>query len=151
MEILRWKFRGLVGSEVAVFQDKLLIGMLKNSVWSSRSYGEIRGRLLRFERKRRYSGTFIIKDIEGVGERGRIDFRWFRRKIAVELDGKHYTWERMHWFGNSFSIVSDEGESLEVRGGTIWGRSGSLHLGYIDPALVLVGFYIMEIIRKVRR
>lgn len=128
-----------------------MIGMLKKSFWSNDGYGEVRGRMLRFEKKSFFSDRFLIKDIEGVRERGWIQLRWLRGYADIVLDGQKYTWKRLNWWSNSFRILSSEGDELTSKSDRWLGTRGTLHFDYIDPAVLLVGLYIMGVIRKRRR
>lgn len=150
MEVLTWKLKGLFGFEVAILKDRLLVGMLKQSVWSNNAYGEVRGRMLRFSQVTFLPRKFRIKDIEGVAERGSIDFKWLRGRADIVLDGKKYTWEKDGWFGAGFRVRSEEGDELKLTSDRWSGLNGTLEFDYIDPAIFLVGFYILGVFRKRR-
>ncbi len=142
MDTLKWRLKGIAGSEAVVLQDRLLVGLLKASPWSSSAYGELRGRMLRFDRKSFGSGTFLIRNIEGDTERGRIRLSMSGNRADILLDGRQYNWEKTGLL-NGDSLVSDEeGEVLRIRSDRFLGRSGSFHFEYSDPAVFLVGLYL---------
>lgn len=142
MDMLKWRLKGIAGSQLVVLQDRLLVGLLKASPWSSSAYGELRGSMLRFDRKSFGSGTFLIRNIEGDTERGRIRLSMSGNRADILLDGRQYNWEKTGRL-NGGSLLRDEaGEVLRIRSDRFLGRSGSLQFEYSDPAVFLVGLYL---------
>lgn len=142
MDMLKWRLKGIAGSELVVLQDRLLVGLLKASPWSSSAYGELRGRMLRFDRKSFCSRTFVIRNIEGDSERGRIRLSLYGRRADILLDGRQYNWEKTGSLNGGSLVRDEEGEVLRIISDRFLGRSGSLQFEYNDPAVFLVGLYL---------
>jgi hypothetical protein len=151
MDVLKWKAKGVFRSEVIVLQDRLLVGMLRRTAWGTSAYGEIRGRMVRFERKNLFSSRVLIKDIEGVKERGWVKLNALKGRAEIVIDGQRYTWERKDRAGRCTCIVSEEGEKVTLTTDRGTDRSGTLQFGYIDPTLFLVGIYLSGIQRRLFR
>lgn len=142
MDILRWRLKGISGSEAVILQDRLLVGLLKASAWSSSAYGELRGSMLRFERKSFGSATVLIRSIEGDTERGRVSLSLFGSRADIQLDGRRYSWKKTGWLNGDSLLKDEEGEVLRIISDRFWGRNGSLQFEYSDPAVFLVGLYL---------
>ncbi|ODS82214.1 MAG: hypothetical protein ABS46_09585 [Cytophagaceae bacterium SCN 52-12] len=142
MDTLKWRLKGIPGSEAVILQDRLLVGLLKASPWSSSAYGEMRGRMLRFDRKSFGSATILIRSIEGDAERGRIRLGLSGSRAEILLDGSKYSWKKVGWLNSGSVLEDEEGEVLRITGDRFLGRSGSLQFEYSDPAVFLVGLYL---------
>lgn len=150
MDILKWRLKGILGSEAVILQGRLLAGLLKASAWSSYAYGELRGRMLSFDRKSFGSRTFLIRSIEGDTERGSIRLSLSGRQADILLDGRKYSWKKTGWLNDESLVKDEEGEVLRITGDRFCGRSGSLQFEYSDPAVFLVGLYLTVRAKKWR-
>ncbi len=148
MDILKWRLKGISGSEAVVLQGRLLVGLLKASAWSSSAYGELRGRMLRFDRESFGSATVLIRNIEGDTERGRIRLSLFGSRADILLDGRKYSWKKAGWLNSDSLLKDEEGVVLKITDDRFLGRSGSLQFEYSDPAVFLVGLYLEVLAKK---
>ena len=152
MDILKWKLKGISGAEAIILQGRQLVGLLRASAWGRSAYGELRGRMLRFDRKG--WREIRIMNIEGDSERGQIRLGLFGNYADILLDGRNYTWKKSGWL-NGGSVLKEEEEEeeeeeeiLTITGDRFLGRSGVLEFEYSDPAVFLVGVYLEVQARK---
>lgn len=148
MEVLTWRQKGLFGAEMIIVKDRLIIGMLRNSWWSGKAYGEVRGRMLRIHPKGWTRKRFSILDIEGVREIGRIETGWLARKGTIQVNDLTYHFRRTGWLKNCIIIGSEDGDELVVKSSGVFYPKGTIEFDYIDPTLMLVGLYILDLARK---
>lgn len=139
---MKWRLKGISGSEAVILRDRQLVGLLKASAWSSSAYGELRGWMLRFDRKGFGSRIILIRNIEGDTERGRIRMSVSGRRAEILLDGRNYNWEKTGWLNGDSLVKDEEGEIVRITGDRFLARSGSLQFEYNDPAIFLVGLYL---------
>lgn len=138
---LRWQTMGLA-REYRLFQEKQIVGILKNNFWSQKGYGELRGFLMRFDGKLFGGPKTTILDIEGVKKLGHIEFKQIPRSASIHFEGQRYEWRYTDsGVKGSWVIKSDDDQAnYEVESSA--GTEGRITDPFLPPVVLLSGLYI---------
>jgi hypothetical protein len=128
--------------EYRLFNDKHIVGLLKNNLWNSQAYGEFRGFLMRFEKdsKRRYYANIL--DIEGAKVLGTIEFGLFPRTATIRYEGEVYTWKTLKKKSTGSWLVSNAEDEVQYQAAGRLGSSGTISESYAHPIVLMAGLYI---------
>ena len=132
---------GLV-REYRLFNGKQIVGLLKNSVWSGKAYGEFRGFLMRFEKDSTRRHRTNILDIEGKNVVGTIEFGLFPRAATIRHEGEVYTWKSLGGPARGSWLVGNAEEECRYQASGRLAATGTISENYIPPTVLLAGLYI---------
>lgn len=138
---LSWKMLGLA-REYRLFNEKQIVGLLKNNVWTSQAYGEFKGHLMRFEKDSKRRHWVSILEIEGEQVLGTIEFGLFPRTATIRHEGETYTWRSLKKKGKSSWAVGNAEEENQYQASGWIGSQGIIAEGYLPAVVTMAGLYI---------
>lgn len=128
--------------EYRLFNGKQIVGLLKNSVWTSHAYGEFKGHLMRFEKDSKRRHWASILDIEGEQVQGTIEFGLFPRTATIRHEGEIYTWRSLKKKGRGSWLIGNAEEESEYQASGWIGSQGTITEGYLPAVVTMAGLYI---------
>lgn len=138
---LRWQTLG-IGREYRLFQEKQIVGILKNDFWNRKGYGELHGFLMRFEKQGTEKKTVQILDIEGEKVLGTINLRFFSRSAVIHHEGQRYKWRYPGEKRRGSWLVTGADEEASYRATGFISSAGTITDTYLHPIVLLAGFYV---------
>lgn len=130
---------GLV-REYRLLNGKQIVGLLKNSVWTGKAYGEFKGHLMRFEKDT--ARRINILDIEGRDIVGTIEFSLFPRAATIRHEGEVYTWQYLKKKGKGSWLVGNTDEECRYQPSGMLAATGAISESYVPPIVLMAGLYI---------
>ena len=128
--------------EYRLFSGGEIVGLLKNSAWSGKAYGEFTGHLMRFEKDSKRRHWASILDIEGEQVQGTIEFGLFPRTATIRHEGEIYTWRSLKKKGPGSWAVGNAGEENQYQASGWTGSQGTITEGYLPAVVTMAGLYI---------
>lgn len=128
--------------EYRLFNDKQIVGLLKNNVWNRKAYGEFKGYLMRFEKDSKRRHWANILDIEGEQVLATIEFGLFPRTATIRHDGETYTWQSLKKNAKGSWMVGNAEEESQYHASGRMGTRGSITESYLPPIVLMAGLYI---------
>lgn len=129
---------GLV-REYRLFNGKQIVGLLKNSVWTGKAYGEFKGHLMRFEKDT--ARRINILDIEGREIVGTIEFSLFPRTATIKHEGEVYTWKSLGTASRGSWHVGNTDEECRYHPSGMLAATGTISESYVPPIVLMAGLY----------
>lgn len=137
---LTWK-TSVGGNEHRIFRGKLIVGLLKTSLWKGDAYGELNGHMLLFKPLGFWKKTVQIFDIEGKNELGRIEYNFWKSSAVITYEQMVYEWKYNSWTRKSWEIKGPEESATFLRSG-FWLNEGNIEYEDIPGAVILTGLYV---------
>ncbi len=138
---VRWQMLG-TAQEYRLFNEKQLMGILKNNVWNRKAYSEFKGFLVRFEHSGIGKKKARILDIEGTKELGFIDFSFFPESAIIHYEAQQHTWRLDKTGKQKKWIVQSEEEQADYSANDRIGSTGQISDSFLPPAVVVAGLYV---------
>ncbi|TDB69032.1 hypothetical protein [Arundinibacter roseus] len=138
---VRWQMLG-TAQEYRLFNEKQLMGILKNNFWNRKAYSEFKGFLVRFEHSGIGKKKARILDIEGTQELGTIDFSFFPESAIIQYEAQQHTWRLVKTGRQKKWIVQSEEEQADYLANDRVGSTGQISDSYLPPVVVVAGLYI---------
>lgn len=138
---IRWQAMG-VGREYRLFQEKQIVGILKNNIWNRKAYGELRGYLMRFEMQGYGQRKARILDIEGQRVLGSIEFRFFPRKAVIHYEEERYEWLNSEKDSGKGWSVSGDTERTDYQSADASASNGTITDAYLHPVVLMAGLFV---------
>lgn len=138
---IRWQAMG-VGREYRLFQEKQIIGILKNNFWNRKGYGELRGHLMRFEMQGYGQRKARILDIEGHRVLGSIEFRFFPRKAVIQYEEERYEWHNSEKKSSKGWSVTGDTERTDYQSADGSASNGTITDAYLHPIVLMAGLFV---------
>ncbi|MCE7068631.1 hypothetical protein [Dyadobacter sp. CY326] len=144
---LSWK-SNLSGTECRIFRDKLIVGLLKTSIWKEDGYGELNGHLLRFKGEGWFNTTTKILDIEGKKELGKIRYNYWKGSATINYEDQEYEWKFQSWTRKKW-VVQNAEDAATFQLSSFWKNEGSVDNDYIPAGIILSALYVSNYWRKI--
>lgn len=104
---LTWK-TSFSGKECRIFRDKLIVGILKTSIWKGDAYGELNGYMLLFKPLGFWKRSTQILDIEGKKVLGKIEYNWWKSSAVITYEEVTYEWKYLSWNRKRWDVKGPE-------------------------------------------
>ena len=144
---LTWK-ASFSGKEYRIFRGKLIVGLLKTSMWKGDAYGELNGYMLLFKPLGFWKKTTQILDIEGKKELGRIEYNWWKNSAVITYEDMMYEWKYQSWSHKSWDVKGPE-ESVNFLLSSLWRNEGNIEYEDTPGAVILAALYVQSHFSKV--
>jgi hypothetical protein len=145
---LSWK-SNFSGTECRIFRDKLIVGLLKTSLWKEDGYGELHGNLLRFKTKGFWKRTTEIWDIDGKRVLGDVRYHLLKSTATITYQDITYHWQFNSWTRRQWIVSNDENNTAGFELKSFWKNEGVIENEDIPAAIVLIALYIHGHYRKI--
>jgi hypothetical protein len=146
---IRWQTIG-IAREYRLFQEKQIVGLLKNNFWNRQAYGELRGHLMRIVVHRYGKRHARILDIEGQQLLGTIEFHFSPRSATIYHDNQRYHWTRADKKTPSGWSIYLEAEKTEYDSADFLSTEGTITTPYLHPVVMLTGLFVQGYFLKRR-
>ena len=137
---LSWK-SNVSGTECRIFRGKLIVGLLKTSLWKSEGYGELHGHLLRFKHEGFFQGATKILDIEGKQELGMIRYNFWKGSARISYGEEHYDWQYESWTRTKWSVRNPD-HDIQFKLTSFWKNEGNVEDESVSYAVILAALYV---------
>ena len=144
---LTWK-TSFSGKEYRIFRGKLIVGILKTSMWKEDAYGELNGYMLLFKPLGFWKKTTQILDIEGKRELGKIEYNWWKSSAVITYEEVLYEWKYQSWSRKSWDVKGPE-ESAGFSLSGFWRNEGNIEYEDMPGAIILAALYVQSYFSKV--
>lgn len=138
---LKWEKNILSNLDDKIYSNNQLIGLLRNSVFSQKTHGELNGKRYIFQTKGFLNQhTDIIDSLENrvVGE---ITYNSWMTKASISINDKQFNWRYSNLWNSKWSISNSEEVSINYSGRSI---SGQIDSNTSNALLLLTGLFIFN-------
>ncbi|QRR02857.1 hypothetical protein [Dyadobacter sandarakinus] len=143
---LTWK-TSFSGRECRIFRGKLMVGLLKLSLWKTGGYGELQGYLLRFKTNGIWRRNTVILDIDGKKELGEIKFNLWKGSATITYDHMEYAFKYHSWTRRQWTVTApDESATFEHKG--LFQKEGVVENDDLSFAVILSALYADAYFRR---
>ncbi|SKC19324.1 hypothetical protein [Dyadobacter psychrophilus] len=144
---LSWK-SNISGTECRIFRGKVIVGLLKTSLWKDAGYGELNGYLLRFTTDGILKRVTKILDIDGQKELGQIRYNLWKGSAVISYENEQYEWKFESWTRRKWSVRHSE-DVAEFSLTSFWKNEGVVEEESISGAVVLSALFANAYLRKI--
>lgn len=144
---LTWK-TSFSGKECRIFRDKLIVGILKTSIWKGDAYGELNGYMLIFKPLGFWKNGTQLLDIEGKKELGRIKYNFWRSSAVITYEQVEYQWKYESWTRKNWTVTGPSESAKFLRSGLLF-NEGEIESYDTPGAVILAAFYTQSYFSKI--
>ncbi|WP_221389552.1 hypothetical protein [Dyadobacter sp. NIV53] len=144
---LTWK-TSFSGKECRIFRDKLIVGILKTSIWKGDAYGELNGYMLLFKPLGFWKRSTQILDIEGKKVLGKIEYNWWKSSAVITYEEVTYEWKYLSWNRKRWDVKGPE-ESAVFLLSSLWRNEGNIEYDDTPGAVILAALYVQGYFAKI--
>ncbi|QBQ42298.1 hypothetical protein E2P86_14545 [Sphingobacterium psychroaquaticum] len=139
-ETYSWK-NNIWGTRINLYQDKTLLGKMKNFTFKPTSEVILGDEKYHFETKGLFEQYTRIVDKEGriVGD---IDYGAWSNKATVQLFDKKYFWKADDWMRLRWRLVDDKGVALDIQ--SSYAGKGEIRSEGGSELLLMTGIFLQN-------
>jgi hypothetical protein len=140
-KILYWK-KALFKETYELFSNGLLAGILKESIWKHRAYGELNDTKLNFKT------TGFFKQVTQIFDKntnliiGKISYNSWMTKATIEYNNEIAYWKYDNLWNTEWSISDSDGSTIEYQGSS---SNGTIEYETQNDILILSGLFVSNL------
>lgn len=137
----------MIGKETRIFRGKLIVGLLKRSLWKDDAYGELDGYMVRFKTTGFWKRKTAILDIEGVKQLGHIEYNFWKTSAVITYEERFCSWTFDSWMRKSWKIVGGQDQAIYSKP-SVWKNKGDIEVDNMSPVMILAGLFVYGYFQK---